>query len=62
MLIKVYGEFWSRQRVDWSKKQLAGVRKGKPACNLWEERGIDRALICRILEMLCVRRWLDVGS
>jgi hypothetical protein len=40
MLIKVYGEFWSRQRVDWSKKQLAGVRKGKRGCNLWEERGI----------------------
>jgi hypothetical protein len=40
MLIKVYGELWSRQRVDWTKKKLVGVRKGKRTCNAWEQRGI----------------------
>jgi hypothetical protein len=40
MLIKVYGELWSRHRVDWAKKNLIGVRKGKRVCNVWEQRGI----------------------
>jgi len=40
MIIKVYGEFWSRHRVDWTARKLLGVRKGKKGCDLWNQRGI----------------------
>jgi len=40
MIIKVYGEFWSRSRVDWSARELLGVRKGKRSCDIWGQRGI----------------------
>ena len=40
MIIKVYGEFWSRDRVDWKARQLPGVRKGKKPCDVWNQWGI----------------------
>lgn len=40
MIIKVYGEYWSRDRVDWSRRAMLGVRKGKKPCNVWQQRGI----------------------
>ncbi len=40
MIIKVYGEFWSRSRVDWKKQTLPGKRKGKGPCDIWNQSGI----------------------
>jgi hypothetical protein len=40
MIIKVYGEFWSRNRVDWTARKLLGIRKGKRPCDIWNQRGV----------------------
>lgn len=40
MIIKVYGEFWNRNRVDWTAREMWGVRKGKKRCDIWDQRGI----------------------
>jgi hypothetical protein len=40
MIIKVYGQFWSRDRVNWATRELLGVRKGKKRCDIWDQRGI----------------------
>ena len=40
MLIKAYGEYWSRARVDWKNRNLHGVLKGKQRINAWRQRGI----------------------
>lgn len=40
MLIKVYGEYWSRSRVDWAARRLLGNSKGKKTFDSWNQRGI----------------------
>lgn len=41
MLIKTYGEFWSRDCIITSRRQIAGRRKNnKLNCNVWDQRGI----------------------
>jgi hypothetical protein len=40
MLIKAYGEHWSRSRVDWKRRQMPGVLKGKRLVNVWEQKGV----------------------
>jgi hypothetical protein len=40
VIIKVYGEFWNRSRVDWMARELLGVRKGRRRCDIWNQRGI----------------------
>ena len=40
MIIKVYGEYWSRNRVDWTTRKLVGKMKGKRAFDGWNQRGI----------------------
>jgi hypothetical protein len=40
MIVKVYGEFWSRERVDWSARKLLGIRRKTGLCDIWNQRGV----------------------
>ena len=41
MIIKSYGEFWSREGIDSAKRELLGRRRNhKTRCNMWNQRGI----------------------
>lgn len=40
MIIKVYGEFWNRSRVDWGGSALPGIRVGKRHCDICNQSGI----------------------
>jgi hypothetical protein len=41
MLIKTYGEFWSRAGIKSRQREILGFQTGnKTPCNMWEQRGI----------------------
>jgi hypothetical protein len=41
MIIKTYGEFWSRDGIDSSKREILGRRKNRDIrCNMWDQRGV----------------------
>lgn len=40
MIVKVYGQFWNRNRVDWTAREALGTMKGKRRCDIWDQRGI----------------------
>jgi len=40
MLIKAYGEYWNRAKIDWTVGVLGGRLKGKIQVNAWNQRGV----------------------
>lgn len=41
MIVKTYGEFWSREGINSSKREILGRRRNNVVrCNMWDQRGI----------------------
>ena len=39
MIIKAYGEFWTREGINSTQREILGRRRNNPNCNIWDQRG-----------------------